>query len=90
MNEDIVVSGMGIITGLGYGKDQTLKSLCLQHSGIGKINYLETIHTDYPVSEVKMSDNEMRNSLKIPSEKIITRTPLLGIMALSKPLMMPF
>lgn len=61
MNEDIVVTGMGIITGLGYGKKQTLEALRLQHSGIGKINYLQTIHADYPVSEVKMSDNEMRN-----------------------------
>lgn len=84
MNEDIVVTGMGIITGLGYGKKQTLEALRLQHSGIGKINYLQTIHADYPVSEVKMSDNEMRNFLKIPSEKIITRTPLLGIMALNE------
>lgn len=84
MNEDSVVTGMGIITGLGYGKKQTLEALRLQHSGIGKINYLQTIHADYPVSEVKMSDNEMRNFLKIPSEKIITRTPLLGIMALNE------
>lgn len=82
MNENIVVTGMGIITGLGYGKKATLEALRCQHSGIGKMNYLQTIHADYPVSEVKMSDKDMRDFLKIPADKIITRTPLLGIMAL--------
>ena len=82
MNESIVVSGMGIITGLGYGKEATFVALHSGRSGIGKIRYLQTIHADYPVSEVKMSDEEMRNFLHIPSERITTRTPLLGMMAL--------
>ncbi len=81
MNENIVVTGMGIITGLGYGKKLTLEALALQHSGINKMKYLQTIHDYYPVSEVKMSDNEIRKFLKISFEKNITRTPLLGIMA---------
>lgn len=84
MNDNIVVSGMGIITGIGYGKEATLNALRSKHSGIGEMKYLQTIHADYPVSEVKMSDEEMRNFLGIPVEKIITRTPLLGIMALKE------
>lgn len=84
MSEPIVVSGMGIITGLGYGKEATLEALRSQRSGIGKMKYLQTIHADYPVGEVKMSDEEMRDFLKIPAEKIITRTPLLGRMALQE------
>jgi len=84
MNETIVVSGMGIITGLGYGKEATITALRSKRSGIGKMHYLNTIHADYPVSEVKMSDEEMREFLGIPADKIITRTPLLGIMAIKE------
>ena len=84
MNEHILVTGMGIITGLGYGKEATWNALLSKRSGIGKMKYLQTVHADYPVSEVKMSDAEMRDYLGIPAGKIITRTPLLGIMALKE------
>ncbi|MDD3281014.1 MAG: beta-ketoacyl synthase N-terminal-like domain-containing protein, partial [Bacteroidales bacterium] len=84
MNETIVVSGMGIITGLGYGKEATITALRSKRSGIGKMHYLNTIHADYPVGEVKMSDEKMREFLGIPADKIITRTPLLGIMAIKE------
>lgn len=81
MSENIVVTGMGIISGLGYGKRATLASLQAKKSGIGAIRYLKTKHTEFPVSEVKMSDKEMRDFLKIPVQQITTRTPLLGMMA---------
>lgn len=84
MSERILVTGMGIISGLGYGKQATLDALCSKHSGIGKMKYLQTIHNYYPVSEVPMSDAEMMDSLGISSQTIITRTPLLGIMALKE------
>lgn len=81
MSENIVVTGMGIISGLGYGKRATLASLQAKKSGIGAIRYLKTKHTEFPVSEVKMSDKEMSDFLKIPVQQITTRTPLLGMMA---------
>lgn len=81
MSENIVVTGMGIISGLGYGKRATLASLQAKKSGIGAIRYLKTKHTEFPVSEVKMSDKEMCDFLKIPVQQITTRTPLLGMMA---------
>ena len=51
MNEHIVVTGMGIITGVGYGKEATLNALRSKHSGIGKMKIRTS--ADYPVSEVK-------------------------------------
>lgn len=81
MSENIVVTGMGIISGLGYGKKATLASLQAKKTGIGTIHYLQTKHKKFPVSEVKMSDREMRDFLKIPDQQIVTRTPLLGMMA---------
>ena len=84
MTDKIVVTGMGIITGIGYGKEATWEALRACRSGIGTMNYLQTIHSDYPVCEVKMSDEEMRAFLHISSGQITTRTPLLGMMALQE------
>lgn len=82
MAERIVVTGMGIITGLGYGKEATLKALLSKQTGIGKMRYLQTSHSEIPVCEVKMSDDDMCDFLNIPATQITTRTPLLGMMAL--------
>ena len=77
----IVVTGMGIISGLGVGKKQTLQALLSEQSAVGKVRYLQTEHTDIPVSEVPMSDDEMKSLLKISSDTIFTRTPLMATIA---------
>lgn len=77
----IVVTGMGIISGLGVGKEQTLQALLAEQSAVGKVRYLQTEHTDIPVSEVPKSDDEMKSLLKISSDTIFTRTPLMATIA---------
>lgn len=77
----LVVTGMGIISGLGIGKDKTLEALLAEKSSVGKIKYLQTTHTDIPVSEVPMSDEEMKSFLNIPQKQLVTRTPLMAIVA---------
>lgn len=84
MAKRVVVTGMGIISALGVGKDAHLNALKEEKSGVGKINYLETKHTDIPSGEVKMSDDEMKSLLGIASDSIITRTPLMGKIALKE------
>ena len=81
MNSGLVVSGMGIISGLGVGKEKTLDALLAEKSAVRKIQYLQTIHTDIPVSEVPLSDAEMKQQLQISQKQLITRTPLLAIIA---------
>lgn len=78
---NLVVTGMGIVSGLGMGKEKTLEALLAERSSVRKITYLQTTHTDIPVSEVPMTDNEMKNILNIPENKNITRTPLMAILA---------
>ncbi|MBP5583318.1 MAG: beta-ketoacyl-[acyl-carrier-protein] synthase family protein, partial [Bacteroidales bacterium] len=86
MAEKLVVTGMGVISGLGVGKEQTLAALLAEKSSVGKIRYLNTEHTDIPVSEVPMTDSEMKGLLGIPSDQLVTRTPLMAMIAVKEAL----
>jgi len=84
--KEIVITGMGIVSALGNNVDETLASLLAQKSGIAPLRYLKTSHTEFPVGEVKMSNEEMMNLLKIPENEPTTRTSLIGKLALSETL----
>ncbi|MCL2072947.1 MAG: beta-ketoacyl-[acyl-carrier-protein] synthase family protein [Marinilabiliaceae bacterium] len=86
MKDKIFVTGMGIITGLGIGKDDTLRALLDKQSGIGSIRYLQTIRKELPVSEVQFTNKQMYQLLNIPDDDIYTRTALLGRIALKEAL----
>jgi 3-oxoacyl-[acyl-carrier-protein] synthase-1 len=81
MLKEIFVTGAGIISALGKNKQETLVALLEQRSGIAPLRYLKTSHTEFPVGEVKLTNEEMRQLLHIPVEKITTRTPLMGMIA---------
>ena len=55
MGDAIVVTGMGIVTGIGVGVESTLDALLHCRSGVGPVRYLSTAHTDIPVCEVPMT-----------------------------------
>ena len=82
----IVVTGLGIISALGMGADDTYVRLLEGRSGIGKMKYLKSKHTDLPVGEVPFSDEELREILFIKEDASITRTSLLGAAALREAL----
>ena len=82
MSDRIFVTGMGIVTGLGIGKKDTLNALLQQKSGIGNVSYLKTVHNDFLVSEVQMTNEEMYQYLGIEQNEVYTRTALLGRIAL--------
>ena len=79
----VFVTGVGIISGLGYGRSATMKALREHRSAIGKIRYLGTSH-DLPVSEVPYSNEEMMDMLNIQHDAIMTRTALIGKLALKE------
>lgn len=83
---DILVTAMGILTGLGLGKDETLQSLINQNSAIGELKHLNTIHSSLPVSEVRLSDKDMLSLLNYNPQNPLTRTTLLGMLALREAL----
>jgi 3-oxoacyl-[acyl-carrier-protein] synthase-1 len=77
---------MGIVTGLGIGKTNTLQALRQKQTGIGKVHYLQTIHKEFPVGEVPLTNEQIFQLLDIEPEKIYTRTALLGRIALKEAL----
>lgn len=77
----IAITGIGIISAIGNNKAETLNSLLAEKSGIGTMQFLHSIHTDLPVGEVKLSNDELRNKLNIHSSEAISRTSLLGLSA---------
>ena len=86
MTDRILITGSGVISAIGCGKVQTLDALLNNRSGVGPLVYLKTEHKEFPVGEVKMSDEEMRKYLNINDYTITTRTALMGMIALDEAL----
>ena len=87
MADEIVITGAGIVSAIGVGKEETLRSLLGQCSGIRPVRYLQTEHHEFPVGEVQLSNDEMCTLLDIdPGKQPITRTALMGMVALKEAL----
>ncbi len=82
-SESVFITGMGIISAIGIGVDETLISLRESKSGIGKINHIDTIH-DLPSAEVSLTDNQMMEILNIEAGQIVTRTSLMAKIAVKE------
>jgi len=85
MNE-IIISGMGIVSALGNNIAENLQALKENRSGVGKLQYLKTSHTEFPVGEVKMTNEEMIDLLGISHDKPTIRTALMGMIAVREAL----
>lgn len=86
MIEPIFITGAGIISPIGVGKEETLVSLLSSKTGIGQMRYLTSCHKNLPVGEVKLSNDEMSHLLGISNEPHMSRTVLLGRIALREAL----
>jgi 3-oxoacyl-[acyl-carrier-protein] synthase-1 len=86
MTNRILITGMGIVTGLGMGKNNTLQALMQKQTGIDRVKYLQTIHKEFPVGEVPLSNEQMSQLLGLDEDNIYTRTALLGRIALREAL----
>ncbi|MDD5570086.1 MAG: beta-ketoacyl-[acyl-carrier-protein] synthase family protein [Bacteroidales bacterium] len=82
MSDRVFVTGIGIISAIGNSSDEVLNSINLKKSGIKLSSYLDTVYkNEIPFGEVKFSNKELSEKLKINSGQIITRTALLGMLA---------
>ena len=86
MNKEIYITGAGVVSAIGMNKASVLDALLNQRTGVEPIRYLNTIHTDLPVGEVKHSNDELRDILNIPSSEVFIRSSLLGIPAVKEAL----
>ena len=65
MNQRIAITGLGIISAIGNNQSDTLRSLLQSQSGIGEMQFLDSIHHEFPVGEVKLSDAELKKLCQI-------------------------
>lgn len=86
MRKNIVITGVGIVSAIGCSKEEVTRSLLERRTGIGEMQYLESVHHELPVGEVKMSSEEMKRRLGIDAAKEVSRTVLMGMMAVEQAL----
>ncbi|MDR1672946.1 MAG: beta-ketoacyl-[acyl-carrier-protein] synthase family protein [Bacteroidales bacterium] len=82
----IYVTGLGIVSALGVGKEETLSALRGKRSGIAPIRFLHTAHSELPAGEVKLTNETMMQMMGIPEEEPAIRTALTGMIAVREAL----
>ena len=82
MSKRIFVTGIGIISGIGNNVDETFESIKQKKSGVTEIKYLKTNHKGkIPVSEVKLSEDELIELAGLDKNGSYTRSTLIGVIA---------
>jgi 3-oxoacyl-[acyl-carrier-protein] synthase-1 len=80
----IVVTGVGIVSALGIGVDKNLAAICKGESGISASPQLLRTANNLPVGELRLSNGELHDILGISQREHLSRTALLGILAVKE------
>ena len=83
---NIQVAGYGIICAIGNDASAVLESLKAGRTGIGPMHYLQSVHKELPVGEVKLSNADMLRMLGQDESAIVSRTALMGAIAIRQAL----
>ncbi len=83
---NIAITGEGIVSAIGLNKLEVLQSLQEGRSGIGEMKYLQSVHHELPVGEVDLSNEQMKEMLGIPFGQMMSRTALMGMLAIDQAL----
>ena len=82
MSDRVFVTGIGIISAIGFNNEENSSALKASRSGIGTIMLLDTIYKDeIPVAEVKATNKELKEISEVTDKGAFSRTSLLGIIA---------
>lgn len=76
----IYVTGLGVVSGIGLNISENLTSFRESKHGMGKVTLFPST-LDVPVSEVKLSNEELKTSLALSANQRYSRTALLGMLA---------
>ena len=83
---NVAITGEGIVSAIGLGKEEVLQSLLQGRTGVGEVKYLQTTHRELPVGEVKLSDRQMKELLGMAPDQMMGRTSLMGMLAIDQAL----
>ena len=87
MADEVVITGLGVISALGRNTQENLNALLAERSGIGPITVLRTRHRgSIPVAEVPFVDDDLGILAAPKSMHGWTRTALLGLTAVREAL----
>ncbi|MDR1456253.1 MAG: beta-ketoacyl-[acyl-carrier-protein] synthase family protein [Tannerella sp.] len=84
--EAVYVTGAGVVSAIGLGQKAVLDALRGGRSGVEPVRYLRTVHSDFPVGEVKYGNGEMQEMLRIAPGEATIRSSLLGMLAVGEAL----
>ena len=87
MQKRVLITGAGVVSAIGFGQEQSLEALRQGLSGVERVRFLPTEHTEFPVGEVKLSHEMLCRQLNIPYTKRESRTELMGMLALKEALL---
>ena len=82
----ICITGSGVVSAIGLGKEETFASLRAGRSGIAPVRFLSVADRGFLVGEVPLDDGQMKMRLGIPDGEPVSRTSLLGMLALEEAL----
>jgi 3-oxoacyl-[acyl-carrier-protein] synthase II len=82
MSRRVYVTGIGIISAIGNGIEETLVSINNLRSGIGKLTLFKSVHSGIPVAEVKLNNDELAELISLKGSSLVyTRNTLLALIA---------
>lgn len=81
---NIIVSGVGVVSALGIGADRNLDAIKCGRSGISPFPEILSTKHRLPVGEIKYTNAEFSEYLKLPSGSHFSRTALLGMAAVKE------
>lgn len=84
MTNNVAIIGSGIVSAIGCTKTEVLTALLEERSGICEMLFLDSLHHEFPVGEVKMSNSKMKEMLGIEEDRIVSRTVLMGALAIKQ------
>ena len=78
----IYITGSGVVSAIGAGKDATLAALRSGATGVAPLQYLQADDRSFLAGEVKLTDAQMKERLGLKPGHAVSRTSLMGILAL--------
>ena len=82
----IVVTGVGLVSALGIGVEQNIASIRRGESGISSPATILKTSNQLPVGELHVTNEELHIAANIPTREHLSRTALLGILAVKEAL----
>ena len=82
----IAITGIGIVSALGVGAKVNKEKLLAGESGVAAPRILDTVHKEWPVGEVPLTTEQLRQYCELPSDSPYPRNLLLAIPAVGEAL----